>query len=362
MIRPIVAIAGLLLFMTAAAADRVLLVVSSAGTETDPESGYEFDELAQAWWTFADNGYEVEIASPAGGEPQSEERNRIWGFNARFLDDPGAMTAAANTTPLAEVAPVDYTAIFVTGGSGAALDLPSNTDLQALIADIYEQGGVVGAVCHGPAALVNVTIGGRPFLAGRRVTAFTNEEEALFGDKKDQGWSLEDRILEEGGQFESAGVMQLHVVADGRVVTGQNPFSTARAAEATVRAMGREPATRSPYRSESTMELAGLALADGLEPAAARLEQSPQDYEPMFLAILGYYRFGAATHSQEVRDALTLMTLSQPYFENDTVGLAMASAHERLGEKDAARQLLTDLLERSPGLAPARERLEALAD
>lgn len=330
MFKQLLTIAALTFCMTAAAAERVLLVVSSAGTPENPESGYEFDELTQAWWAFVDNGYEVEIASPNGGEPQSEERNRMWAFNTRFLDDAGAMSAAANTTPLAAVDPRDYAAIFVIGGSGAALDLPEDKALQGLIARVYEDGGVIGAVCHGPAALVNVALHGRPFLAGRRVTAFTNEEEALFGGKEGGGWSLEDRIVHEGGRFEGADVMALQVVTDGRLVTGQNPFSTALAAEATIRAMGGTPAARSPYRSEMTMELASMALEVGLEPAAERLAANPENYEPMFLALLGYYRFKAASDADAVRKALTLMTLSQPYFQHDNIDLAMASARERL--------------------------------
>jgi putative intracellular protease/amidase len=362
MIKQIIAVAGLSFGMTVAASERVLLVVSSAGTADNPESGYEFDELTQAWWAFVDNGYEVEIASPAGGEPQSEERNTLWEFNTRFLADPGAMAAASNTTPLAEVDPDHYNAVFVIGGSGASVDLPTNTHLQAIIAGIYQRGGVVGAVCHGPAALVNVNIDGRPLLANRHVTAFTNEEEALFGGKEGGGWSLEDRIGEEGGHFEGADIMQLHVVTDGRLVTGQNPFSTTLAAEATMRAMGGDPAARPPYRSEMTMELATLALQRGLAPATERLQANPENYESMFLALLGYYRFAAASDDNAVRDALTLMTLSQPYFQHDNIDLAMASAYERLGDIEAARRVLTSLLQRSPGLEPARERLAALAE
>ena len=362
MTKNIVAIAALFFCATSGAAERVLLVVSSAGTTDDPESGYEFDELTQAWWAFVDNGYEVEIASPAGGEPQSEERNRMWRFNTRFLDDPAAMSAAAHTSQLAAVEPQDYAAVFVIGGSGAAVDLPTNTALQDLIADVYADGGVIGAVCHGPAALVNVKLQGRPFLADRRLTAFTNDEEALFGSKEGDGWSLQDRILAEGGHFEGADVMALQVVTDGRLVTGQNPFSTARAAEATIRAMGGEPAARPPYRSEMTMELATLALQDGLPPAAERLAANPEDYEPMFLALLGYYRFKAADDVEAVGKALTLMRLSQPYFQHDNIDLAMASAYERLGEVDAARQVLTALLERSPDSEPARARLAALPE
>lgn len=330
MIKNILAIVGLCFCLSATAAERVLLVVSSAGTADDPESGYEFDELTQAWWTFVDNGYTVEIASPAGGEPQSEERNPMWVHNTRFLEDEAAMHAAANTTPLAEVSAEDYAAVFVIGGSGASIDLPENTALQALIADVYQRGGVIGAVCHGPAALVNVSIDGRHLLAGRHVTAFTNEEEAMFGDKEGESWSLEDRMVAEGGQFDGARPLELHVITDGRLVTGQNPFSTALTAEATIQAMGRTPKTRAPYRNEMTVELAMLALDEDLETAATKLEANPEHYEAMFLALLGYYQFKAAGDEDAVRDALSLMTLSQPHFRHEMVDQAIASAQQRL--------------------------------
>jgi putative intracellular protease/amidase len=330
MFKQILALAGLFFCLSASAGDRVLLVVSSAGSAEDPESGYEFDELTQAWWTFVDNGYEVEIASPAGGEPQSEERNPMWSFNKRFLEDEAAMRAAAETLPLAEVSAEDYAAVFLIGGSGASIDLPHDPDLQALVATVFERDGVIGAVCHGPAGLVNVTLGDRPILAGRRVTAFTDEEEALFGEKEGKGWSLQQRIVAEGGTFDGAGVMHLHVVEDGRLVTGQNPFSTARTAEATIRAMGRTPKARTPYRSEQTMELAELAVTEGLETAAARLAEQPEQYEAMFLALLGYYQLQAANDEAAINDALTLMILSQPYFQHEMIDGAIASAKDRL--------------------------------
>ena len=313
----------------AAAGDRVLLVVSSAGTAEDPESGYEFDELTQAWWTFVDNGYAVEIASPAGGEPQSEEQSGLWAHNTRFLQNEEAMTALRNTRRLSEVNASDYAAVFLIGGSGAAIDLPHDAHLQRLVADVHTQGGVIGAVCHGPAGLVNVSVDGEHFLSGRHLTAFTNAEEALFGDKEG-GWSLEDRIVSEGGEFDGAGIMALHVIRDGRLVTGQNPFSTALTAEATIEAMGGTPRQRKPYRNEMTMALATQAVSEGLEAAAARMAASPDDYEAMFLGLLGYYQFQAAEDEQAVRDALTLMQLSQPYFQHERIEAAIASASERL--------------------------------
>lgn len=360
MIKQILLLTGLGLCTAVGASERVLLVVSSAGTAEGPESGYEFDELTQAWWTFVDNGYEVEIASPAGGEPQSEERNPIWAHNTRFLEDDEAMSAAANTTPLAEVNASDFDAVFLIGGSGAAIDLPHDPHLQALVEQVYNRGDVIGAVCHGPAGLINVENDGRPFLQGRRLTAFTNAETALFGSKDGKGWSLEDRIVEQGGLFEAGGIMHLHVVTDERLVTGQNPFSTALTAEATIRAMGGTPKPRVPYRNENTMALAKIAVEDGLEAAAERLARNPDDHEAMFLALLGFYQFQAAGHEAQVRDALNLMRLSAPYFEHENVTLAMASAHERLGETDAARDVLTGLLDRSPNSSAAREQLAAL--
>ncbi len=315
----------------AAASERVLLVVSSAGSAEDPESGYEFDELTQAWWTFVDNGYAVEIASPAGGEPQSEEQSDLWVHNTRFLNNAEAMDAIRNTTPLAEVDAKEYAAIFLIGGSGAAIDLPNDAHLQRLVADVYTRAGVIGAVCHGPAGLVNVAVDGEPFLAGRHLTAFTNDEEALFGSKKSEGaWSLEDRIVAEGGRFDGAGIMALHVIRDGRLVTGQNPFSTALTAEATIEAMGGTPRQRAPYRNEMTIALATQAVTEGLEVAAARMAASPDNYEAMFLALLGYYQFQAAEDDQAVRDALTLMQLSQPYFQHERIEEAIVSASERL--------------------------------
>ena len=97
MIRQAIALSVLALSMHAQAADRVLMVVSSAGTAEDPESGYEFDELAQAYWVFADNGFQVDIASPSGGHPVSEKINERWAFNQRFLADEQAMARITDT-------------------------------------------------------------------------------------------------------------------------------------------------------------------------------------------------------------------------------------------------------------------------
>lgn len=131
------------------------------------------------------------------------------------------MAKLANTFPMERVEPGRYAAVFVVGGKGAMFDLPGSEALQSVIAKIYQRGGVVSAVCHGPAALVNVRLAdGRYLVEGKAVNSFTNAEEALFGEK----WALkypfflEDALTKRGGRFESAPMLLGHVARDGRLI------------------------------------------------------------------------------------------------------------------------------------------------
>jgi putative intracellular protease/amidase len=223
----------------AGAADRVLLVVSSHGLDDGKtRPGFEMDELTQAYVIFADNGLKVDIASPSGGTVVADRFNPGKPYNSRFLGDPAAAAKLTSTRSLTSVANEKYAAVFVIGGKGAMFDLPVNVPLKTLLAETYQNGGVIGAVCHCPAVLMNLPLkNGTSLLAGRSVTGFSNEEEALFG----KGWAssfpvlLEDGLRGSGAKFSEARIMLNHVVADGRVVTGQNPYSTAAAAEAVVK-------------------------------------------------------------------------------------------------------------------------------
>ena len=125
-----------------------------------------------------------------------------------------------------------YAAIFFAGGHGTMWDFPDDARLQRLTATIYEKGGVVGAVCHGPAALVNVKLSDGSYLvAGRTVAGFTNEEEEAVGLTKVVPFLLESRMIERGATITKAANFQAHSVADARVVTGQNPASATGVAE-----------------------------------------------------------------------------------------------------------------------------------
>ncbi|WNH52232.1 type 1 glutamine amidotransferase domain-containing protein [Stenotrophomonas oahuensis] len=231
--------------LSAPAPDTVLMIVSGEGRDAGKtRPGYEFDEVSQAWLIFKANGLAVEVASPQGGPVEADKYNPEEPFNTQLLTDQDAMGKLANTRRIADLQASDYAAVYVVGGKGAMFDLPRHAPLQALITDAWQRGAVVAAVCHGPAALAPVRLAdGTALVAGRKVTGFSNEEEALFGKKwaKEFPWLLEDALRERGGQWSEAPLMMPHVVTDGRLVTGQNPYSTPGVAEAIVRAMGRSP-------------------------------------------------------------------------------------------------------------------------
>lgn len=320
---------------TTSANDRVLLVVSGHGAdEGKTRPGFEMDELTQAYLIFKDNGLKVDIASPAGGAVVADRYSRNKPYNARFLADPEAAAKLTDTRPLGSVREEKYAAVFVIGGKGSMFDLPVNVDLKTLLASTYDAGGVIGAVCHGPAVFMNLPLkNGGSLLEGRSVTGFTNEEEALFGE----GWApsfpvlLENGMRGSGAKFSEAPIMLNHVVADGRLVTGQNPFSTASAAEAVVRAMGRTPAPREPWADERSMALIAQMLAGEQAQARAALNADPNLYAVPLIAMWGFFRAqSAGSDRAALTNALEVMEFASPHFSRPELVTAMADARAKL--------------------------------
>ncbi|MBD3258552.1 type 1 glutamine amidotransferase domain-containing protein [candidate division GN15 bacterium] len=225
------------------AGNKVLIVVTSHGEmgDTGKETGFWMSEMTHPYKVITDAGYEVDIASIEGGKAPIDPRS-IEGDNANdpankmFLDNPDMMAKISNTMKLSDVTLTDYRAIVFAGGHGTMWDFPNSKAVQKMTAKMYESGGVVGAVCHGPAALVNVTLSdGTPLLKGKKVTAFTNEEEVAVELDKAVPFMLETKMKERGATFSGAGNWQSNVVVDGRLVTGQNPASAHELGKAVVR-------------------------------------------------------------------------------------------------------------------------------
>ncbi|KAF1726370.1 DJ-1/PfpI family protein [Pseudoxanthomonas japonensis] len=345
-------------------AGRILIVVSGEGRDQGKtRPGYEFDELSQAWLIFKANGFAIDVASPQGGAVEADKYNPQEPFNAALLADADAMRVLANTRATKEVKATDYAAVYVVGGKGAMFDLPHDAALVALLADAYEGGAVIGAVCHGPAALADVRLrDGTPLVQGKAMTGFTNEEEALFGKRwaKEFPWLLEDRLRERGAQWQEAPLMMVKVVVDGRLVTGQNPYSTAGMAEAIVRTTGRTPVARTPWRDELTMALAAQARDGDIAGARDALAADTTRYHVDLLGLLGYYQAQAATRDGDLRPALQLMQLAMPYMAQPELKLGAAEAHLRLGERDEARALVQRVLAATPDMKEAKALLQRI--
>jgi putative intracellular protease/amidase len=258
---------------------KILAVVTSTESfeKTGKRTGYELTELSQGYSVFVANGFDVDIASPLGGEPpmvRDEEDMGIYDY--AFLNDPIAQHKLKGSLVMDSVRIEGYEAIYLVGGKGAMFDFPDNQALQRSIRTLHEQGKVIGAVCHGPAAFVNVKLtDGAPFLKGRQVCSFTNREELfLIKDARELfPFLLQEELVENGASF-SEGTMYLeNVVIDGTLVTGQNPWSTWTTAEAMIKQLGYEPKKREKSAAENAVSILNAYEKDGYANAKILIEK-----------------------------------------------------------------------------------------
>ncbi|PWU46109.1 type 1 glutamine amidotransferase domain-containing protein [Micromonospora globispora] len=213
---------------------RALIALTSHSKlgDTGRETGYYVGEAAEPWEVFRAAGYDVDLVSVAGGQPPIDGRDE----NDKTQNDFLATAGVENTPKAADVDPAPYDVILFAGGHGTMWDFPDDPDLARLARSIYERGGVVAAVCHGPSALVNLRLSdGSHLIAGKRVAGFTNDEEAAVGLTDQVPFLLADKLTEAGAQHVPAPNFTEQVVVDGRVVTGQNPQSARATADAVVK-------------------------------------------------------------------------------------------------------------------------------
>ena len=205
--------------------------------DTNEANGTFSPELTHALDVFINAGYSYDLASIKGGEAP------IYGtdieddaVNTEIIKDEAFQSQLQNTLSVDKVNISDYDAVFYPGGFGLLSDLAENSDFAKLSASHYEGGGVLAAVCHGPAALLPITLSnGNKLLSGKTVTGFTREEEIDYGTIEKIPFLLEEQLARNAKQYTKKQPWTEFVVEDERVITGQNPASAHALAKALVK-------------------------------------------------------------------------------------------------------------------------------
>lgn len=217
---------------------KILMVLTSHDTlgDTGKKTGFWLEEFAAPYYVFKDAGADIILASPKGGQPpidpSSDNADAQTDDTRRFKDDPETQKHLATTLKLSDVTEDGFDAIFYPGGHGPLWDLAESADSKRLIEAFAAADLPVGAVCHAPAVFRHTQgADGKPLVSGRRVTGFTNTEEEAVGLTDVVPFLVEDMLKANGGQYEKGADWASFVLRDGKLVTGQNPASSATAAQ-----------------------------------------------------------------------------------------------------------------------------------
>ena len=221
---------------------KVLFVVTNHEElgNTGKKTGYFLREVSYPYKAITEAGYSVDFVSPKGGlAPMDPDSNDMEDeVNKAFTDDADIMERLQNTMSPSEVNPDDYDAIMYAGGHGTVWDFPDSEGLAKIATNIYGRGGVLGAICHGPAALVNLKLSdGTYLISGKRFSAFTDEEEHAIKLEDVVPFLLASKLEERGGIHTKAENFKPHVEIDGRLVTAQNPPSAKSMGETMVKVL-----------------------------------------------------------------------------------------------------------------------------
>ncbi|GLY14941.1 type 1 glutamine amidotransferase domain-containing protein [Kineosporia rhizophila] len=223
---------------------KVLIVLTSHDQlgDTGRKTGFWLEELAAPYYRLKAAGAELTLASPKGGrpplDPKSNEPSSQTDQTRQFEADPEAMAALASTAVLSTVDATDFDAVFYPGGHGPLWDLAEDRDSIDLIQTFVRSGKPAALVCHAPGVLRHVVNeDGTPLVAGRKVTGFTNTEEEGVGLTDVVPFLVEDMLVEQGGVYSKGEDWASYVLQDGLLITGQNPGSSAAAADLLVEAL-----------------------------------------------------------------------------------------------------------------------------
>jgi len=222
----------------------ILMVLTSHDQlgDTGAKTGFWLEEFAAPYYVLKEAGHTITLASPKGGQPPIDPKSDAPDFQTeatkRFKVDSEAQAQLASTRKLDEIGSADFDAVFYPGGHGPLWDLASSGKSKSIIEEAIQAGRPIALVCHAPAVLKDVTTeDGTPLVRGKKVTGFTNSEEAAVHLTDVVPFLLQDKLTELGADFRTTGDFQPHVVRDGLLITGQNPASSEPAAKALLEAL-----------------------------------------------------------------------------------------------------------------------------
>jgi putative intracellular protease/amidase len=230
---------------------KIVMVLTSHDQlgNTGRKTGFWLEEFAAPYFVFRDAGVHLTLASPKAGQPPLDPKSDLpenqTPAMARFRRDERAQKELSQTVKLDTIKSEDYDTIFYVGGHGPMWDLAESPVSIGLLESFYNSGKVIALVCHSPGVLRHVTYKGEPLVKGKRVTGFTNGEEAEVQLIHVVPFLVEDELLRLGAIFEKVRNWQPYTVVDGHLLTGQNPASSTGTAQALLKAVGQKAATAS---------------------------------------------------------------------------------------------------------------------
>ncbi|MFT6443593.1 MAG: putative intracellular protease/amidase [Crocinitomicaceae bacterium] len=217
---------------------KILIVVTSHDKlgDTDTKTGLWIEEFATPYYYLIDQGIEVTIASPKGGQPPIDPKSNLSDYQTastnRYYADSDAQLIFSKTLKLSKVKQEDFDAVFYPGGHGPLWDLAKDKNSIKLIESFYNNDKPIAFVCHAPASLQNVKDKNGEFLVkGKKVTGFTNGEEEAVGLTGVVPFLIEDMLKENGGIYVKGADWSSFAVEDGLLITGQNPQSASLVAK-----------------------------------------------------------------------------------------------------------------------------------
>lgn len=223
---------------------KVLIVLTSHDQlgDTGHKTGFWLEEFASPYYHLKDAGVHVTLASPLGGQPPLDPKSHEPDFQTddthRFDKDQAAQTDLANTAKLADMKVEDFDAVFYPGGHGPLWDLYNDSHSIALIEAFIAAEKPVATVCHAPAVLLQAKDkSGAPLVKGKRVTGFSNSEEAAVELTDVVPYLVEDQLIALGGLYEKTEDWNPLAIVDGLIITGQNPASSKAVAEALMKVL-----------------------------------------------------------------------------------------------------------------------------